>query len=301
MTKIGSLSLRGKTSPLRSLGLRTVVVAACAATTLLPTTSLVGEPLSAPKSLSGPAAVAAAVTAVTAPVVNGAIDAVTSPVESIATVAQSAAPDSEALVASLVDQAPGLRESVLRLALDAARNATDRGLVKRDNLLTVIDYSLPSTQPRLFVFDLGRKRLLFRELVAHGKNTGDNYARHFSNRMDSLQTSLGLFVTGKTYFGGNGYSLQLVGLEKGVNDMALKRSIVIHGAPYVSKATAKSLGRIGRSWGCPALSKNVAPKVIDTLKGGSPVFAYYPDNGWLQSSKFLSASVVAETQVASMN
>src|SRR5512140_2420147 len=300
MTKIRSLSPRGSLSPLRSLGLRALVAAACLATTLLPTTSLVGEPLSAHKSVSRPAAVAAAVTAFTAPVVHGAIDAVTSPVESVAAVAQSAS-GQDALVAALVDQAPGLRESGLRLALDAAQNAKDRGLVKRNDLLTVIDYSLPSTQPRLFVFNLDSKRLLFRELVAHGKNTGDNFARSFSNRIDSLQTSLGLFVTGKTYVGGNGYSLQLVGLEQGVNDMALRRSIVIHGAPYVNQATAKALGRIGRSFGCPALNPNVAPKVIDTLKGGSPVFAFFPDNGWLSNSKFLSASVVAQTQIASLN
>lgn len=298
MTKVRSF--RRKASSLRPLALRATVAAACVATTLLPTTSLVGDPLPA-RTQSRSARVASAVTAVTSPFVNGAISAVSRPVESVATVAQSAVPGSDALVASLAGQAPGLRPSVLRLALDAAQNASDRGLVRRDDLLTVIDYSLPSTQPRLFVFDLDSKRLLFRELVAHGKNTGDNYARHFSNRLNSLETSLGLFVTGNTYVGGNGYSLQLVGLEKGVNDLALKRSIVIHGAPYVNEGTARALGRIGRSWGCPALNQKIAPKVIDTVKGGSPVFAFYPDSGWLRNSQFLSASVVAQTQIASLN
>jgi hypothetical protein len=207
------------------------------------------------------------------------------------------------MIASLLDQAPGLRERVLRLALDASNRAANEGLVKRSELLTVIDYSIPSTQPRLFVFDLHAKCLLFRELVAHGKNSGENLAKRFSNLPASLETSLGLFVTGNTYYGSNGYSLQLVGLEKGVNDLALERSIVMHGAAYVNEATARALGRIGRSWGCPAVRKEVAPKIIDTIKGGSPIFAYYPDSKWLSSSSFLtsSASELPNAQIATAN
>jgi hypothetical protein len=139
----------------------------------------------------------------------------------------------ESLVKSLVKQAPGLRTNVLRLALDATGCAAERGLVTRKNLLTVIDYSLPSSQPRLWVFDLEAKKLLFRELVAHGKNSGGDKPSFFSNASGSLATSLGLFVTGGTYVGSNGYSLRLKGLEEGVNDMAFDRAIVMHGAPYV--------------------------------------------------------------------
>jgi hypothetical protein len=193
----------------------------------------------------------------------------------------------ESLVRSLVRQAPGLRSSVLRLALDATDCAAVQGLVKRRDLLTVIDYSLPSTQPRLFVFDLDARKVLFRELVAHGKNSGDNEASFFSNSPGSLATSLGLFVTEDTYVGSNGYSLRLRGLEEGINDMAHDRAIVMHGAAYVSRAAIRALGRLGRSWGCPAVRKEVARKIIDTVRGGTPIFAYYPEKSWLQASAFV--------------
>ncbi len=193
---------------------------------------------------------------------------------------------SDALSNSLLRQAPGLRREVLGLALDAAETAGERGLVRRRDIITVIDYSLPSTQPRLFVFDLSRRKLLCRELVAHGKNSGGNLTNYFSNSPGSLATSLGLFVTEDTYMGGNGYSLRLRGLEEGVNDMARDRAIVMHGASYVSRAAIQALGRLGRSWGCPAVRKEVAKKIINTVRGGSAVFAYYPEKRWLQTSEF---------------
>jgi hypothetical protein len=187
-------------------------------------------------------------------------------------------------------RAPGLEREVLRLALEATAAARERGQVRRPSLLTIIDYSLPSTAKRLWVLDLQREELLFHELVAHGKNTGENFASHFSNRPGSLQTSLGLFLTAGTYIGRNGYSLKLEGLERGVNDRAMARAIVIHGAPYVSASFARQHGRIGRSWGCPALPEEIAPRVIDTIKGGSLVFSYFPDRDWLASSAFLRGS-----------
>ncbi|HEV7239564.1 MAG TPA: murein L,D-transpeptidase catalytic domain family protein [Thermoanaerobaculia bacterium] len=188
----------------------------------------------------------------------------------------------------LLRQAPGLKAEVLRMALRATGCAAEQGLVKRRDLLTVIDYSLPSSQPRLFVFDLDTKKILFRELVAHGKNSGENHTNFFSNSPGSLATSLGLFVTADPYVGSNGYSLRLKGLEEGVNDMAWDRAIVMHGAPYVSRAAVRALGRLGRSWGCPAVRKEVARKMIDTLRGGSPIFAYYPDQDWLSQSTFVA-------------
>ncbi|HVT04446.1 MAG TPA: murein L,D-transpeptidase catalytic domain family protein [Thermoanaerobaculia bacterium] len=193
----------------------------------------------------------------------------------------------ESLLSTLVRQAPGLRLDVLRLAFTAALSAENRGLVKRRDLLTVIDYSLPSTEPRLFVFDLNAGKLLFRELVAHGRNSGDNQASFFSNNPGSLATSLGLFVTAEPYIGGNGYSLRLRGLESGVNDQAWDRLIVMHGASYVSNAAVKAMGRLGRSWGCPAIRQEIAHQMIDTLRGGSPVFAYYPEKSWLSKSSFV--------------
>jgi len=203
---------------------------------------------------------------------------------------QAGTKKSDPLVKSLLRQAPGLRAEVLRLALEATHRAADRGLVKRQDLLTVIDYSLPSSQPRLFVFDLAARKLLFRELVAHGKNSGDNHATFFSNSPGSLATSLGLFVTADPYVGSNGYSLRLKGLEEGINDMAWDRAIVMHGAAYVSRTAVRALGRIGRSWGCPAVRKEVARKIFNSLRGGSAIFAYYPEKDWLTKSAFIHAS-----------
>lgn len=169
----------------------------------------------------------------------------------------------------------GLSPRLLAEALDAMECAKANGVSGRDDLLTIIDYTLPSTQPRLWVLDLARGEVLFHELVAHGAGTGENYATRFSNVKDSRQTSLGLFLTGGTYEGGNGYSLKLRGLDEGLNDRAEERHIVMHGAWYVSPEQIRSQGRLGRSWGCPALSQEIAATVIDTIKGGSFVYSYH--------------------------
>jgi hypothetical protein len=194
---------------------------------------------------------------------------------------------SDPLPAQLLEAAPGLSPAVLDLALRAARNARARGVEIRSDLLTVIDYTLPSTQPRLWVFDLAQSRLLFRDLVAHGSSTGELFSRVFSNRPGSRATSLGLFLTADTYTGRNGYSLRLLGLEAGINDRALERAIVMHGADYVSEEFARARGRLGRSWGCPAVSRKLARPIIDAIKGGSLVFSYYGDPQWLSASEFL--------------
>jgi hypothetical protein len=183
---------------------------------------------------------------------------------------------SPALVHSLLKQAPGLHAAALESALTSAELAAKRGLIRNRNLLTVIDYSIRSSEPRLFVFDLTHERLLFSELCAHGKNSGDDIARFFSNDPGSEETSLGLFVTGETYIGHNGYSLKLRGLDPGLNDMAEERAIVLHGAYYVSREAVKVLGRLGRSWGCPAVRAEIAEKLINTIRGGTAIFAYYP-------------------------
>jgi hypothetical protein len=183
----------------------------------------------------------------------------------------------------------GVSAEVLDLALTATSCAAASGAIDAaPPTLTVIDYSLPSTEPRLWVFDLATGALLFKELVAHGRNTGDNLARKFSNQMDSRQTSIGLFVTDDTYVGSNGYSLRLDGLDAGFNDRARDRAIVMHGAPYVDPQLAATQGRIGRSWGCPALRTAIASKVINRIRGGSVIFSYYPDQEWLQTSQFLN-------------
>lgn len=183
---------------------------------------------------------------------------------------------------------PGLDASVLALALEATECAMNRGEVDGETL-TIIDYSLPSTERRLWTLDLESGEVLFHELVAHGINTGGNWARQFSNDDGSRQSSLGLFATADTYIGNNGYSLNLHGLEKGINDHALSRRIVMHGAWYVSEDLIRKQGRLGRSWGCPALDDEVAREVIDTVRDGSAVFIYYPESKWLDRSRYLSS------------
>lgn len=180
-----------------------------------------------------------------------------------------------------------IETDVFDLALGALSCAVKSGAVENPPTLTVIDYSKPSSEKRLWVFDLKSRELIYEELVAHGQGSGAGVATQFSNKPDTHQTSLGLFVTDTTYVGKNGYSLRLDGLDRGFNDRARERAIVMHGAPYVSDGFVKSTGRLGRSWGCPAVSELVAREMIDRVKGGGLVFAYYPDSEWLKSSKFL--------------
>ena len=194
----------------------------------------------------------------------------------------------EPLVRFELEPEGGISPQVLNLALNAVNCGVERGDIAAPPTLTVIDYSKPSVEPRLWVFDMTRGELLFNELVAHGRNTGENMSVHFSDAMNSHQSSLGLFVTDETYVGSNGYSLRLNGLEPGFNGHARERAIVMHGAPYVNAALASTQGRIGRSWGCPALREAVARDVIDTIRGGGVVFSYYPDSDWLRSSRFLN-------------
>lgn len=159
---------------------------------------------------------------------------------------------------------------------------------KKKNIITIIDYSKPSTDKRFFVIDLENKRLLNMCYVAHGKNSGNNYADSFSNDSESLKSSLGFFITGETYSGTNGYSLKLDGLEKNINGNARTREIVIHGAEYVSEEYIKRYGRLGRSWGCPALPVDVSKEVIDNISGGSCLFIYADDNYYKENSTFLT-------------
>ena len=207
-------------------------------------------------------------------------------VEEVNTVQPEPSVGSKIDVATAVEA--GLSADVFQLALAATSCAVASDAIDAPPTLTVIDYSRPSVEPRLWVFDLATGELLFKELVAHGRNTGDNYATKFSNQMDSRQTSIGLFVTDDTYVGSNGYSLRLDGLDAGFNDRARDRAIVMHGAPYVNAKLASTQGRLGRSWGCPALREAIARDVIDTIRGGGVIFSYYPDERWLTTSRFLN-------------
>jgi hypothetical protein len=170
------------------------------------------------------------------------------------------------------------------LALKGISNISEH--LGNDSIITLIDYSLPSTTERLFVIDIKNEKLLLKLHVAHGKNTGVNYAQKFSNRKGSNMSSLGFFITQNTYIGKHGYSLRLDGLESS-NNRAYDRAIVIHGAHYVSEAFIKAQGRLGRSFGCPAISYAVSRQLIDTIKNGSCLFIYYPDEDYLANSEVL--------------
>lgn len=161
---------------------------------------------------------------------------------------------------------------------------------RRRDVLTLIDFSLPSTAERLFVFDMARRRLLFSSVVAHGRNSGDNYATSFSNEYGSYKSSLGFYLTGSTYQGSNGYSLLLDGLEKGINDRARERAIVVHGAAYADPSVAIRGGRLGRSFGCPALPPGLSRPIIDAIKDGSVMYIYAPAPEYLAQSTVLKDS-----------
>jgi len=154
-------------------------------------------------------------------------------------------------------------------------------------LLTVIDYSLPSTQKRLWIIDLEQQKILLHTVVAHGRNSGALLAEKFSNRPESYQSSLGFFKTGEAYQGKHGYSLRLDGLEAGINDQARARAIVIHGADY-AKETVAAGGRLGRSLGCPAVPPDLSTPLIKLIKEGTLLFIYGKDSNYLRISKFWS-------------
>lgn len=194
-----------------------------------------------------------------------------------------------AAVASIASLAPQANREALAFAMQAMRCAQRSGLGADATRLAIIDYSRPSTEPRLWVFDLESNRLLYEEVVAHGRGSGENLAKIFSNVEGSHTSSLGLFLTRETYYGRNGYSMRMEGLEPGVNDAAMERAIVMHGAPYVDPRAAAQQGRLGRSFGCPAVREAVARGMIDVLKDGQFVFAWYPDAEWLDRTRWKCA------------
>lgn len=156
------------------------------------------------------------------------------------------------------------------------------------DILTLIDFSKPSTEKRLYVFDMKNRKMLYNSLVSHGRNSGENYATSFSNEYGSYKSSLGFYLTETTYSGGNGYSLILNGLEKGINDRAKERAIVVHGASYANPSVIKGGGRLGRSLGCPALPEKVSRPIIDAIKGGSVMYIYAEKPEYFAQSEILS-------------
>jgi hypothetical protein len=180
----------------------------------------------------------------------------------------------------------GLSKKVFTMALKGMAKLVKTRHIK-NNLLTIVDYSQPSNRKRLYVVDLNNYQLLFNTWVAHGMKTGKAVAQYFSNKPSSNKSSLGFYVTGPSYQGSNGYSLRLVGVEKGINDYAMKRGIVVHGADYVNEYLIASQGFIGRSWGCPAVAPEVSDALIDLLKEGSCLFIYHPSQTYRTKSLLL--------------
>ena len=158
-------------------------------------------------------------------------------------------------------------------------------------LLSIIDYSKPSTEKRFFIIDIENHKLLYHTLVAHGKKSGYLNATKFSNKYGSYKSSLGFFRTGNSYFGIRGYSLKLEGLEKGINDNARLRGIIIHGANYVDERLVNGNGVIGRSWGCPAVSNKLSKEIINLLKGGSLLYIYANDELYKENSVIANLNV----------
>lgn len=184
----------------------------------------------------------------------------------------------------------GLSKEAFVDAMKGYNYLLNSGKIKNDETLSIIDFSLPSTQKRLFVIDVKRGQLLFNTYVSHGRNSGTGVATQFSNDPNSLKSSLGFYVTADTYRGKHGYSLRLEGIEPSINDNAFSRGIVMHSAPYVNEQTIKKLGFLGRSEGCPAVPQNLYKAIIAKIKNGSCLFIYSPDQNYLKHSQILNAS-----------
>jgi hypothetical protein len=189
---------------------------------------------------------------------------------------------------SLALGALGLSRQAFEYALTGFNSLLSAGKIRKDNLLSILDFTLPSGKKRLFVIDLETGELVFNTYAAHGRNSGTSIATKFSNKVNSYQSSLGFYITGDTYNGKHGTSLRLEGEEKGINDNALARGIVMHSASYVDESIIASQGFIGRSQGCPALPGNVYKDVIEKIKNGSCLFLYSPDKFYTTHSKILN-------------
>lgn len=186
----------------------------------------------------------------------------------------------------LLQQAGPLKQTVIDKVLSIIHCAQMYQL-EYQPILTVIDYSMPANEKRLWVFDLNEKKLLYHTYVAHGIKSGELSSTYFSNKYDSKTSSIGVYRTEKAYYGREGLSLKLEGLEAGINDHAYNRSIVMHGGWYLDEGFIKKYGRSGRSWGCPALPLHLVEPVIQTIKNKSLLVVYYPDEPWILNSKFL--------------
>jgi hypothetical protein len=180
----------------------------------------------------------------------------------------------------------GLSREAMIYAYSGQQKLVRRGIIENANILTVCDFTQPSNSKRMYIIDVRNFRLLLNTYVAHGMNSGQKYAERFSNRPESLQSSLGFYLTKNTYFGKHGLSLRLIGLEKGFNDKAERRAVVVHGAEYIGDDFGTAF--MGRSYGCPAVPQQVASRVINTIKNGTCLFIYHPSKSYLHGSRILN-------------
>ena len=210
--------------------------------------------------------------------------------EAVNSVSSKISANISALFSELHLQEAGMNKKVFNSALNGFQKLDAKGAIKKDNIITIIDFSQPSTKKRLYVLDLANKHVLFNTFVAHGKNSGTLWTKSFSNSASSLKSSPGFYVTAETYMGDNGYSLRLDGQEKNINDNARNRDIVMHGASYADQSAIKTLGFLGRSLGCPAVPVSKHKAIINTIKDGTCLFIYNPDPSYLSHSPVLNQS-----------
>lgn len=195
--------------------------------------------------------------------------------------------DTSQSVNFLLKQPNHPKASTLQTAITAFKCANKKGIITNKNVLTIIDYDLPSTDRRLWIVNPDSGKIILNTYVSHGKGSGYLFANHFSNRINSNETSIGVYLTKNQYFGHDGDSLRLKGLEKNFNGNAFRREIVIHGAPYVSQYFLSRRGMLGRSKGCPAVEKDQVHHIIDLTKNGSIIVAYSSNKNWLENSTFI--------------
>jgi hypothetical protein len=188
-------------------------------------------------------------------------------------------------------QRSGLDEKAFEYAWRGYHNLVKKGLIRRKNVLSICDFSQSSRNRRMYVIDIRHKRLLYRTYVAHGQNSGTEFASSFSNQPDSYKSSLGFYVTTRTYYGKNGLSLKIEGVDTGYNDLAGKRNIVLHGCSYVGTKYLNHFGNVGTSLGCPAIPSSMSPRIIQLVKHGSCLFIYHPTQEYLDGSSVLNSDI----------
>lgn len=191
-------------------------------------------------------------------------------------------------VATALSEKLNINSQAVTFAINGYNKLKEQGRLTNQRYLTIADFSKPSSEERLYIIDMEQQEMVLQTFVAHGRNSGTLFAKHFSNRNASNQSSLGFYITGKPYSGKHGKSLILQGIEPGINDQAKDRAIVLHGADYVSNNAIRQMGYLGRSLGCPAVPNHLVRNIIETIQGESCLFIYAPDQQYLRNSQLIN-------------